>query len=66
MSIVQEFLNDVNGDSDLIKRVITGEELWVYVYDIVTKVQASIWKSPGQARPKKKFAERAQGAGTSV
>ena len=53
MSIAQELLNDVNDDPDLLKRVITGDESWVYSYDIETKVQSSQWKSPGEPRPKK-------------
>lgn len=53
MSIAQELLNDVNDDPDLLKRVITGDESWVYGYDIETKVQSSQWKSPDEPRPKK-------------
>ena len=33
MTIAQEMLNDVNEDPDLLKRVITGDEPWVYGYD---------------------------------
>ncbi|XP_050528011.1 protein GVQW3-like [Daktulosphaira vitifoliae] len=50
MSIALELLNDVNDDPDLLKRVITGDESWVYGYDIETKVQSSQWKSPGEPR----------------
>jgi len=38
MSIAQELLDDVNDDPDLLKRVITGDESWVYGYDIETKI----------------------------
>lgn len=44
MSIAQELCNDVNGDPDLIKRVLTGEKSWVYGYKIETKVQLSQYK----------------------
>ena len=40
-TIAQEMLNDVNDDSDLLKRVITGEESWVYAYDVENKAQSS-------------------------
>ena len=30
MTIAQEMLNDVNDDPDLLKKVITGDESWVY------------------------------------
>ena len=41
MTIAQEMLNDVNDDPDLLKRVITGEESWVFGYDVETKPQSS-------------------------
>lgn len=39
MSIDQELLNDINYDPDFLKKVITGDESWVYGYDIETKAQ---------------------------
>lgn len=53
MNIAQELLNDVNDDPDLLKRVITGDETWVYGYDVETKAQSSQWKHPESPRPKK-------------
>ena len=41
MTIAQEMLNDVNDDPDLLKRIITGDESWVYGYDVETKAQSS-------------------------
>ena len=41
MTIAQEMLNDVNNDPDLLKRAITGDESWVYGYDVETKAQSS-------------------------
>ena len=53
MNIAQELLNDVNDDPDLLKRVITGDESWVYGYDVETKAQSSQWKFKGEPRQKK-------------
>lgn len=53
MEVAQESLNEVNVDSDLLKRVITGDETWVYGYDVETKAQSSQWRHPGSPRPKK-------------
>ena len=53
MTIAQEMLNDVNGDPDLLKKVITGDESWVYGYDVKTKAQSSQWKHTESPRPKK-------------
>lgn len=44
MNVAQERLNDVNHDPSLLERVITGDETWVYGYDVETKVQSSTWK----------------------
>ena len=41
MDIAQEMLTTFNGDSDLLKKVISGDESWVYGYDIETKAQSS-------------------------
>ena len=40
-------------DSVLIKKVITGDESWVYGYDIETKIPSSQWKRPEDKRQKK-------------
>ena len=53
MDITQEKLTTFNDDPDLLKKIITGEESWVYGYDIATKAQSSQWKRPEEPRPKK-------------
>ena len=53
MIIAQEMLNDVNDDPDLLKKVITGGESWVYGYDVETKAQSSQWKHTESPRLKK-------------
>ena len=53
MTIAQEMLNDVNDDPDLLKKVITGDESWVYGSDVETKTQSSQWKHTESSRPKK-------------
>ena len=54
----QSILMDVLGiarmyDPNLLKLVITGDESWIFGYDIETKAQSSRWKRPGEPRPKK-------------
>ena len=41
MDIVQKMLTTFNDERDLLKKVITGNESWVYGYDIETKFQSS-------------------------
>ncbi|UYV70868.1 hypothetical protein LAZ67_8000923 [Cordylochernes scorpioides] len=38
---------------NLLQRVITGDEAWVYGHDVETKAQSSQWKLPHEPRPKK-------------
>ena len=40
IDIAQEMLMTFNDDPDLLKKIITGGELWVYDYDIEPKVQS--------------------------
>ena len=42
MEIAQEMLTILNDYPDLLKKVITDDESWVYGYDIETKAQ---WKA---------------------
>ena len=37
MNIAQKMLTTFNDDPDLLKKVISGDELWLYGYDIETK-----------------------------
>ena len=41
IEVTQESLNEVNDDAELMKRIITGDETWVYGYDVETKSQSS-------------------------
>ena len=52
-TIAEQMLADVADDPDLLKRVITGDETWVYGYDIEMKAQSSQWKFSEGPRPKK-------------
>ncbi|UYV68017.1 hypothetical protein LAZ67_5002806 [Cordylochernes scorpioides] len=53
MIIANEMLDSVRDDPNLLQRVITGDEVWVYGYDVDTKAQSSQWKLPHEPRPKK-------------
>ncbi|UYV63862.1 hypothetical protein LAZ67_2005848 [Cordylochernes scorpioides] len=53
MNIANEMLDSVCDDPNLLQRVITGDEAWVYGYDVKTKAQSSQWKLPHEPRPKK-------------
>ncbi|UYV61867.1 hypothetical protein LAZ67_1006888 [Cordylochernes scorpioides] len=53
MNIANEMFDSVRDDPNLLQKVITGDEAWVYGYDVETKAQSSQWKLPHEPRPKK-------------
>ena len=53
ITISQEMLNAVSDDIDLLKSVITGDESWIYGYEVETKARSSQWKHTETPRPKK-------------
>ena len=50
--VCQDIIERLEMDPDLLGRVITGDETWVFEYDSETKRQCLEWKSPGSLRPK--------------
>ena len=38
MEVAQESLNEVYDDAKLLKRIISGDETWVYGYDVETNL----------------------------
>jgi len=49
----QELLDRANDDDNFLKNITTGDETWVYGYDVETKVQSTQWVSKTSPRPKK-------------
>ncbi|GFV56974.1 uncharacterized protein TNCV_1678551 [Trichonephila clavipes] len=48
-----DLFQSASDDPEFMKLIITGDELWVYGYDLETKLLSSQWKTPGSPRPKK-------------
>ena len=53
VEICQELLDRANADPDFMETIVTGDETWVYGYDVETKAQSSQWKGLTSPRPKK-------------
>ena len=53
LNISQELLDHVSIDENFLKTIVTGDETWVYGYDIKTKAQSSQWVGQGLPRLKK-------------
>ena len=55
VTVSQELLDRSNAYENFLKNVITGDEKWVYGYDVETKVPSSQWmgkSSPRQKSPR--------------
>ena len=52
-TIAEQMLTDFADDPELLKRVITGDETWLYGYDIEMKDQLPQWKFSEEPKPKK-------------
>jgi len=52
VEISQELLVNANGNENFLKKSTTGDETWVYGYDVETKMQSSQWMGKGFPRPK--------------
>ena len=52
MDIAEEMFTTFTDDPDLLKKVITDDESWVYGHDTETKVQSYQWKRPEELKPK--------------
>lgn len=46
VEVAQDNLETIRNKPEMFKKVITGDESWVYGYDPETKAQSSQWKSP--------------------
>ena len=44
VKVAKEMLANVSDDPTFIKRIITGDEMWVYEYDVETAQQSSEWR----------------------
>jgi len=53
VEISQELLANTSGNENFLKNTITGDETWVYVYDVETKMLSSQWMGKGSPQPKK-------------
>ncbi|XP_033212193.1 uncharacterized protein LOC117169795 [Belonocnema kinseyi] len=52
-SVQDIIVNDLGLRRAIIKRIITGDETWVYEYGTQSRHQASEWRLPDEPKPKK-------------
>ena len=52
VEVCQDILEHLQTEPDLLQRVITGDESWIFEYDLETKRQSLQWKCLSSPRPK--------------
>ena len=57
VTVSQELFDRSNADENFINNVLTGDETWVYGYDVEKKEQSSQWMETFSPRPKKSTSE---------
>jgi len=58
VTVSQELFDCSNADENFLKSVITGDETWVYSYNVETNVQSLQWMGKLSPRPKKAHQSR--------
>ena len=53
VQVCQDILEQLETEPNLLKRVVTGDESWIFEYDPLTKRQSLEWKSALLPKPKK-------------
>lgn len=51
--VAEDMISQVSNDPTFIRRIITGDETWVYEYDMETSQQSSEWRFENEPKPKK-------------
>jgi len=51
-TIARDLFERSREDVQFLMHIVTGDESWVYGYDLETKQQSSQWKGPTSPRPK--------------
>ena len=49
-AVANDLIQTTTKEPGFLKKVITGDELWVYDYDTEMKAQSCQWKSPSSPR----------------
>ena len=53
VEISQDLVVNANDNENFFKNIITGDETWVYAYDVETKMHSSQWMGKWSRQPNK-------------
>ena len=59
-TVAEEMISEAQSDPTFMKRIITGDETWVYEFDMETKQQSSEWRFEDEPKPKKSRQSRSK------
>ena len=54
VQVCQDILEQFETEPNLLKRIVTGDESWIFEYDQLTKQQSLEWKSALSPKPKRR------------
>lgn len=60
VDVAKEMISNADSDPTFIECIITGDEVWVYEYDVETAQQSSEWRFEGESKPKKERQSRSK------
>jgi len=49
----RDLIATADSDPDFFKKIVTGDEMWCFAYDLITKCQFAAWVGETSPRPKK-------------
>ena len=53
LNVCYDLREQAGNDTQILSKVVTGDETWCYGYDPETKLASSQWKTPNSPKPKK-------------
>ena len=59
-TVAEEMISEAQSDPTFMKRIITGDETWVYEFDMEAKQQSSEWRFEDEPKPKKSRQSRSK------
>lgn len=60
IAVAKEMISNADSDSTFMQRIITGDETWVYEFDMPTEQQSSEWRAKNEPKPQKSRQSRSK------
>lgn len=60
VEVAKQMIANADSDPTFMERIITGDETWVYEFDMLTSQQSSEWRAEDEPKPKKSRQSRSK------